>query len=516
MSRPAGSARPVEPLFGGGCTPEMSDHQLLDRFKTGRDEAAEAAFSALVARHGPMVLGICRQLLGDIHDAEDAFQATFLVLARRAGSLRDPARLAPWLYGVARRISLRAKGRRDRRRLAERQHEPAEHDEPGTEPGEDQRRLEQREQAEAIHEEIGRLPDADRAAVVLCYLEGLTHESAARRLGWPVGTVSVRLMRARERLRSRLVRRGVTLSAQGLGASSISVAVPRALADATARAATLAAAGGATTVAASAVALASGMFGLRLWTTAKLAALGLCLALGALGAWWAMAANRRAVRPAAARSGATPALDRPARASRFQTVDLQPWGNLALDDGFVDTGTGPPVGNDLASLPRGDQTFDGIPFAIGQRMIRLHGRRAPAATNQVRGIRVGAAFDRIHVLHAVHGWVRTGDEVAAYILRYADGTSERIPVVYGRETDTWWTEPTHGDPTAAHIVWTGQNRVASWFARTIRLFAMNWDNPHPGRPVAAIDFESVRSFCDPFLVAISLESRPPDHLGQAR
>jgi RNA polymerase sigma factor (sigma-70 family) len=464
-----------------------------------------------------MVLGVCRHLLGDVHDAEAAFQATFLVLARKAGSLRDPERLAPWLYGVARRISLRAKGRRDRRRLAETQHEPAEHDEPGTEPGEDQRRLEQHEQAEAIHEEIGRLPDAYRAVVVLCYLEGLSHESAARRLGWPVGSVSVRLMRARERLRSRLVRRGVTLSAQAIAALSVSVAVPRALADATAKSATLVSAGGATAVAASttAVALASETFGLRLWTTAQLAAIVLCLALGALGAW-AAGANRRAVRPAAARPGGTPALDRPARASSFQTVDLQPWGNLALDDGFVDAVPGPPVGNDLASLPRGVPTFDGTPFAIGRRMIRLHGRRAPTATNQVRGIRVGAAFDRIHVLHAVHGWVRTGDEVAAYVLRYADGTSERIPIVYGRETATWWTEPTYGDPTAARVVWTGQNRVASWFGRTIRLFAMSWSNPHPDRKVAALDFESVRSFGEPFLVAISLESRPPDHLGQAR
>src|SRR5262245_49286728 len=109
--------RQLESLFGGGSVAGLSDRQLLERFVSDRDSlAAEAAFAALVARHGPMVLGVCRQLLGDHHHAEDAFQAVFLVLARRARSVRDPDLLSNWLYGVALRRARKAKGRLARRR----------------------------------------------------------------------------------------------------------------------------------------------------------------------------------------------------------------------------------------------------------------------------------------------------------------------------------------------------------------------------------------------------------------
>jgi DNA-directed RNA polymerase specialized sigma24 family protein len=104
----------VEALFGGDSVLGMTDRQLLDRFLDHRREAAEVAFAALVGRHGAMVLGVCRQLLDDAHGAEDAFQATFLVLARKARSIRNPERLAPWLYGVARRTGIKARSRRER------------------------------------------------------------------------------------------------------------------------------------------------------------------------------------------------------------------------------------------------------------------------------------------------------------------------------------------------------------------------------------------------------------------
>ena len=103
--------RQIESLFDGGSVAGLSDGQLIERFNRRRDPTGEAAFAALVARHGPMVLHICRQLLNDEHHAEDAFQAVFLVLARKSGSIRDPDRLANWLYGVAIRTARKAKGR---------------------------------------------------------------------------------------------------------------------------------------------------------------------------------------------------------------------------------------------------------------------------------------------------------------------------------------------------------------------------------------------------------------------
>src|SRR5215469_6479590 len=113
-------ARQIESLFGGGSVAGLSDRQLIERFVAGRDSlAAEAAFAAIVGRHGPMVLGVCRQILGDGHDAEDAFQAIFLVLARKARSIRDPDLLGNWLYGVALRSARSAKIRLDRQRQRE-------------------------------------------------------------------------------------------------------------------------------------------------------------------------------------------------------------------------------------------------------------------------------------------------------------------------------------------------------------------------------------------------------------
>lgn len=195
--------RAIDLLLRVGTTSGVSDGQMLARFADRRDEAAEAAFAALVERHGPMVLRACRRALNDPHDAQDAFQATFLVLMRKADSLRDRDSIAAWLYGVARRVAAHAKAAEARRKVVEQavRRDPAimavsnpnGHD-------------------SDLWDEVDRLPDAQRTAVVLCYLEGLTHEQAARRLGWPVGTVHSRLARARERLRGRLERRGVAPS----------------------------------------------------------------------------------------------------------------------------------------------------------------------------------------------------------------------------------------------------------------------------------------------------------------
>jgi RNA polymerase sigma factor (sigma-70 family) len=230
----------VEALYGGDSVLGLSDGQLLARFAGRRREGAEAAFAALVARHGPMVFGVCLQLLDDLHDAEDAFQATFLVLARKVGSIRKPERLAPWLHGVARRTALKARSRRGPL-LPHEAREAAMGAEPADMSAGPELRLIRREEAEVLHEEIDRLPETYRAAVVICDLEGLTHELAAQRLGWPASTVSMRVKRARERLKPRLTRRGLALPA-GLLAAAVApdvarAAVPAAWVDSAARAA---------------------------------------------------------------------------------------------------------------------------------------------------------------------------------------------------------------------------------------------------------------------------------------
>jgi RNA polymerase sigma factor (sigma-70 family) len=182
------------------ATEDTSDADLIEQFVSRRDHHA---FAILVRRHGPMVFGVCRRVLRDPHDAEEAFQVTFLVLVRKAGTLRQPERLANWLYGVANRVARKAKltaARRER-------HERAVAGNSFTAPvtvGPDGAEL-----RAVLDEEMVALPEKYREPLVLCYLEGLTNEDAARRLGWPPGSMSYRLARGRELLRRRLARRGL-------------------------------------------------------------------------------------------------------------------------------------------------------------------------------------------------------------------------------------------------------------------------------------------------------------------
>jgi RNA polymerase sigma factor (sigma-70 family) len=196
--------------WGSGGMEGPGDQELLGQFLEGDEAASAAAFQALVTRHGPMVLGVCRHILERLHDAEDAFQATFLVLARNAGTIRDRRVLARWLYEVAYRIAVRAKTRSTRRKNQEKEAAAMSAVAAGHTPETDPAWNELRP---VLHEEVNRLPEKYRSAVVLCYLEGRTNEEAAEMLRWPVGTVKGRLSRAREMLRSRLTRRGLAISA---------------------------------------------------------------------------------------------------------------------------------------------------------------------------------------------------------------------------------------------------------------------------------------------------------------
>jgi RNA polymerase sigma factor (sigma-70 family) len=205
-------ARQLGSLFDGSSVVGLSDRQLLERFNAQRDDTAQAAFAALVSRHGPMVLGICRQSLGDRQHAEDAFQAVFFVLARRARSIQDPDLLGNWLYGVALRTARKAKFQLNRRRAHEAAGMTRRRESDSCVTGSAQESAIAREHAGALHDEIARLPFAFRSPVVLCYFEGLSLDETARRLGCPAGTVHSRLDRARTKLRRGLTRRGIVLS----------------------------------------------------------------------------------------------------------------------------------------------------------------------------------------------------------------------------------------------------------------------------------------------------------------
>ena len=205
------AAGPLHTLFRIGAAGGLTDEHLLDRFARG-GPAGEDAFEALVARHGPMVLRVCRATLGRSDDAQDAFQATFLVLARRAHAIRQRASIGGWLFGVATRVSARARVDAARRRSLERRAAAlAETLQPAPEFD---------DLTPAIRQEVARLPAKYREAVVLCYLQGLTCTAAADRIGCPVGTVKIRLSRARDLLRTRLTRRGLALPA-GLAAAGL-------------------------------------------------------------------------------------------------------------------------------------------------------------------------------------------------------------------------------------------------------------------------------------------------------
>jgi len=234
---PTGAVRQLDRLFRLGTVGGMTDPQLLEQFIAGDDESAALAFEAIVERHGPMVLRVCRLVLHDAHAAEDAFQATFLVLARKARTLGSRELLCNWLYGVAARTARKARTIAARQRARDRAVaccRPVAVVEPPRD--ESRQDLEQ-----ALHEEIDRLPRPYRSAVVVCYLEGMSQSQAARELRMAESTIRGRLARARRMLGQRLMRRGVTLSAGllavGTTANAYALRLPGATAQATTRAA---------------------------------------------------------------------------------------------------------------------------------------------------------------------------------------------------------------------------------------------------------------------------------------
>ena len=261
---------------------QPGDRELLEQFLACRDEAA---FEGLMRRHGPMVLGVCRRVLNNAADAEDAFQAAFLVLVRKAASVVPRELVGNWLYGVAYRTALQAKANAARRRGKERRVSK-----PIDEPAAEAEGI--RELIPLLDRELDRLPEKYRAAVVLCDLEGKSRKEAAGRLGLPEGTLSSRLATARRRLARRLARYGLALTGAALARAAAAADVPAPLAVSTSRAATLLAAGKAVAdagVSAEVAALTDGVLKAmllnRLKTHLSLALLVLVLGLTALTAW---------------------------------------------------------------------------------------------------------------------------------------------------------------------------------------------------------------------------------------
>ena len=264
--------REIGAIYRGGVVSGLGDGELLARFTARVDEtAAEAAFEAIVARHGPLVLGVCRRMLRDPDDVEDAFQATFLVLARRAGAVRVDDSLAPWLLGVARKVARRAGRRASARREAPGAAIP---DVAASQDGPPEALI-GLERAALVRDEVERLPARYRQPVVLCHLEGRSLRDAALELHRPIGTIKGRLARARALLRDRLARRGVDPAAP--------LVVPAVLLRRTARAGFRAALGPApltASVSGPVLALTEGVVAMMAWSKVKLAGVVL-LSMGA-------------------------------------------------------------------------------------------------------------------------------------------------------------------------------------------------------------------------------------------
>src|SRR5262245_49220037 len=302
----------------------LTDGQLLGCFIESRD--AGTAFAALVRRHGPMVWGVCRRLLNS-HDAEDAFQATFLVLVRKATSIVPREKVANWLYGVAHQPALMARRTAARRRAREKQ--VTQMPEPAA-PEKDH----WRELQPLLDQELSRLPDAYREIIVLSDLEGKTRREVARQLGVPEGTVGSRLGRARIMLAERLARHGLVVSAAALAAASCEQAsaacVPSSLVSSTIKAASLLAAGQAAATGAipvKVVALSEGVLKAMLLTKLKTT-----LTVVLILSFMATGATMLPLLSAVGERGGAPASEERAKVTPQQEKEKEPftaWGKEA-------------------------------------------------------------------------------------------------------------------------------------------------------------------------------------------
>ncbi len=368
--------RQFRTLYGAGTVAGLTDGQLLERFFAGRGEEAEVAFAAILARHGSMVLGVCRRALRDPNDADDAFQATFLILVRKGRSVRVEDSLGRWLYGVSRKVAARARVQSERRRgltLA------AVADLPG--PGGE---ADRRDLRALLDDELARLAEPFRSAVVLCDLGGLSLEEAARDLRCPVGTIKSRLARGRERLRVRLTRQGLAPSAAVFAAEA---SAPAALVEATVRGVSRFAASGkieAGMVPASALALAEGMLKSMTLIKLKFAAAALTCGLAATGA--GVLAQQDAGPPGKAAEASKPVTSPSPIEGRFSAIARK------LDEPITVRFVDRPIGEAISFI----QNNTGVNMILDPRALTdLNLSRDTKVSITVQGVSVRSVIERI-------------------------------------------------------------------------------------------------------------------------
>jgi hypothetical protein len=192
--------------------------------------------------------------------------------------------------------------------------------------------------------------------------------------------------------------------------------------------------------------------------------------------------------------------------AKFTFVDLQPKANHKLADDLHES-----AGNNLANVPQGEQKMADVTFRIGEKMVHLRGEHAAEMPQSVE-IPVSATCDRLHIVHST-GYgegdpeMADGTEIGAYVIHYADKSTERIPIRYGEELRDWWENPERNNLKSASVAWSGTNPAADQIMRKIRLYAIRWTNPHPEKEIATIEAQSQGTQCDPFVVAVTLEKK---------
>ena len=335
----------LEPRDGEKAGPQ-ADRRLLEAFLTRDEASAEGAFRLIVDRHAPAVLRVCRDVLGDHHQAQDAAQAVFLVLARSAKSIRRREALGSWLHGVALRVARRARDVEARRRKAEKRNAETTTERARRAPMADQ------PYHPELHEELSRLPEHYRLPIVLCYFEGYTQEEAARILGWPYGTVQTRLHRGRRRLREALARRdperaGLFATILGPRRAPTDAVRPEWAAETARAAVRFARYGGAGSVSPTVSQLAAATKIAPALSISATGVLGLCLAVG--GLWLAIryagqenlrpqadppieasgSITRGADRVTADAAPTTPAVAPPRSVAKVKTPEVKPADNAA-------------------------------------------------------------------------------------------------------------------------------------------------------------------------------------------
>src|SRR5262245_42562161 len=374
---------------------QLGDAELLERFIARRDDGA---FGLLVRRHGPTVLGVCRRVLGNEADAEDAFQATFLVLARKATSILPRTQVGPWLHGVAHKTALKAQAMNRRRRVKERE---------AAARGRSAKDDAWEPLLEILDGELSALPEKYRAPIVLCDLEGLSYREAAARLRCPQGTLSGRLTRARALLARRVARRGLKVTAAALAAllaRDAAASVPPPLLARAVRAGTLLAAGKALAegvVSPKVASLAEGVLKMLLLSKLRTVAGGFLLVVAVVAAGWACAARVSARGPTPGESAAPRAGDDPRVPARTTPATDGPAESREAGFVFRSAGRGGKAVSRVVAGPSGPVRCP--PFKDGRR--GLAGGRQAGIDDLRPGSRVAIRLDPTNsVIQEIRAW----------------------------------------------------------------------------------------------------------------